>query len=534
MRKMAPLFAVLCLTGCAVGPAYHPPKVTVPDHWSGQRAEARSAAALRSFWTGFKDPTLTHLIEEAVASNFDLKIAGERIRAADDMVRVAAAGGLPQIGIGAAAEDRRETQTIDWPPPSAKYGQYPYYALGFDASWELDLFGETKRRKESAQAAAEAAVDARQGMVVALTAAVASTYLSFQTTESRLQIARADLEVSRRAQELAHHAFESGERSHLRVSEADARVHAAEAVIPLLQAHADELIHALAILLAKAPAAFAISNRHIDGTMPSPPALPPSLPSEVIAQRPDIRRAERGYAQANANVGVAVANLYPHFSIPLDMSSTTSTVREVFQHASLLWRVGLDGSQSLYTGGRLAANVDAARAAKKAALFSYQQTVLRAFGEVEDALSRQRTEELRYEALAAQLADDHRALREARDRYSRGEVGLLPVLEAEQLLYATEDAELASGLNRCLADISLYQALGGSWREGTGPNLVGARSVDKSGVSRPGLRSPVARTGPQYPYSAGAQVSRSQLWPMAAIAFQLSCQLCRYRPACHA
>jgi outer membrane protein, multidrug efflux system len=463
MRNLAPLLAALALTGCVVGPTYHPPKATVPDHWSEQRGEARSAVALRSFWTAFKDPTLTHLIQEASASNFDLKIAGERIRAADDMVRIAAAGGLPQIGIGGAAEDRRQTQTLDWPPTSAKYGEYPYYALGFDASWELDLFGETRRRKESAQAAAQAAVDTRQGMLVGLTAEVASAYLSFRATELRLQIARASLEVSRRAQKLARHAFESGERSHVQVSEADARVHAAEAAIPLLQAHADELSHALAILLAKEPAAFTIGSQGIDGAMPTPPVLPPSLPSEVIAQRPDIRRAEREYAQANANVGVAVADLYPHFSIPLDMSSTTSMVRQVFQRASLLWRTGLDGTQSLYSGGRLAANVDAARAAKEAALFSYQQTVLRAFGEVEDALSRQRSEELRYQALTAQLADDHRALLEAQDRYGKGEVGLLPTLEDQQLLYATEDADVASGLSRCLADISLYRALGGSW-----------------------------------------------------------------------
>ena len=197
------------------------------------------------------------------------------------------------------------------------------------------------------------------------------------------------------------------------------------------------------------------------------------FPSEVIAQRPDIRRAEREYAQANANVGVAVAALYPHFSIPLDMSSATSTVREVFQHASLLWRMGFDGTQSLYSGGRLTANVDAARATKKAALFSYQQTVLRAFGEVEDALSRQRTEELRYQALTAQLADDHHALLEAQDRYGRGEVGLLPVLEAQQLSYATEEAQVASSLNRCLADISLYKALGGSWRGVALPKMAG-------------------------------------------------------------
>jgi outer membrane protein TolC len=130
-----------------------------------------------------------------------------------------------------------------------------------------------------------------------------------------------------------------------------------------------------------------------------------------------------------------------------------------------LWRMGLDGSQSLYTGGRLTANVDAARANKEAAFFSYQQTVLKAFGEVEDALSSQMTEEVRYQALTAQLADNRRALLEGQERYRRGQVGLLPVLEDQQILYATQDAQVVSTLTRCLADISLFKALGGNWQE---------------------------------------------------------------------
>jgi multidrug efflux system outer membrane protein len=149
----------------------------------------------------------------------------------------------------------------------------------------------------------------------------------------------------------------------------------------------------------------------------------------------------------------------------------------LFQAASLLWRMGLDGAQSLYTGGRLTANVDAARANKEAALFSYEQTVLNAFGEVEDALSSERTEEMRYEALTQQLADDRQALHEAQERYRRGQVALLPVLEDQQQLYATQDAQVTSALTRCLADISLFKSLGGSWQEVELPNLVADRSA---------------------------------------------------------
>jgi NodT family efflux transporter outer membrane factor (OMF) lipoprotein len=479
MSKLSALAATLVLTGCVVGPNYQAPVTQVPERWSANPRGPSSAEALKSFWSSFQDPTLTQLIQQAVDSNYDLKIAGERIRSAHDAVRVAASGDKPQIGLGAAAESRRETQTIDWPPASPKYGEYPYYSLGFNASWELDLFGQTRRRKESAQAAADAAVETRRDVLISLTAAVASNYLSMRATALRLQIARDNLDIARHTQKLAHRAFESGERSHLDVSEADGRVHGVEATIPPLQAHLEELTHALAILLAQAPADFKAGDLQTDSAMPAPPALPPSLPSEVIAQRPDVRRAEREYAESNANVGVAVADLYPHFSIPLSIAPTSGQVHELFKTASLLWRMGLDGTQSLYTGGRLTANVDAARANKDAALFSYEQTVLKAFGEVEDALSNQMAEEVRYVDLTAQLADNRQALVEAQERYRRGQVALLPVLEDQQQLYATQDAQVTSALTRCLADISLFKALGGNWQEIALPNLVADRSAVK-------------------------------------------------------
>jgi NodT family efflux transporter outer membrane factor (OMF) lipoprotein len=475
MTQWSALAMTLVLTGCVVGPNYQSPTTKVPEHWSANSGGPDSTQALRSFWTSFQDPILTQLIQQAIDSNYDLKIAGERIRAAHDAVRVAAAGDKPQIGLGAAAESRRETQTVDWPPASPKYGEYPYYSLGFNASWELDLFGEVRRRKESAQAAADAAVETRRDVLISMTAAVASNYLSIRATELRLQIARDNLDIARHTQKLAHRAFESGERSHLDVSEADGRVHGVEASIPPLQAHLEELTHALAILLAQAPAEFMNGNLQNDSAMPEPPLLPPSLPSEVIAQRPDIRKAERQYAQSNADIGVAVAELYPHFSIPLSIAPTSSQVHEMFRTASLLWRVGLNGTQSLYTGGRITANVDAARAGKDAALFSYQQTVLKAFGEVEDALSDQMAEEVRYQDLTAQLADNRQALQEAQERYRRGEVALLPVLEDQQQLYATQDAQVTSSLTRCLADISLFKALGGNWQEVSLPNFAADR-----------------------------------------------------------
>ena len=491
MTRCSALALALALGGCVVGPNYQAPAGKAPERWreasgkagssSGQPSSApgqASSAALQSFWTGFDDPILTRLIRDAIEKNYDLKIAGERIRAARDSVRVVGSAERPQVGIGAAAESRRETQTIDW-PPRTRYGEYPYYGFGIDASWELDLFGETKRRTEAARAAAAAAVETRRDVLVSLTAAVAGDWLSIRATELRLKIAGENLDIARQTQRLAHRAFDWGERSHLDVSEADGRVQGVEASIPPLQAHLDDLIHALAILLAEAPAEFTIDDPQASQAMPAPPPLPPSLPSEVIARRPDIRRAERDYARSNADVGVAVAELYPHFTIPLGIGPAASNAHQLFQHASLLWRMGLDGAQSLYTGGKLTANVDAARADKEGALLEYQQTVLKAFAEVEDALSNQKAEEIRYRALTAQLADNRQAVREAQERYRKGQEGLLPVLEDQQQLYATQDAQVTSSLTRCLADISLFKALGGNWQDVALPDLAANRSTVK-------------------------------------------------------
>lgn len=477
MRGLARAWpAVLVLAGCAVGPTYQPPPPTASTTWSAGAAKPESPEALQGFWGGFDDPMLADLVRQAIDGNLDLKVATQRIRAANDAVQIAASAGAPQVELGAAAEARRQTQTLDWPPRSPAYGEYPVYALGLNASWELDLFGETARRREAAQASAEAMAETRRGILVSLTAAVAGNYAGYRAAEARLQVARAALETARQNQALVRRAYAAGDRPHLDVSEADARVHALEAGLPPLQAQAEALAHALAILLGRAPAAFQIADPPGPVVVPAPPPLPASLPSEVIARRPDIRRAEREYAQANALVGASMAALYPHFSIPLSFGPTTSALHDAFRGASLLWRVGLNGTQALSTGGRLSANVDAAQAAKAAALLGYRQTVLKAFGEVEDALSVQASERARQQALAAQVADSRQALHEAQTRHRAGQVGLLPVLDAEQRLLAAEDARVSNALGQCLAAISLYKAIGGGWEGVALPEPTGVRA----------------------------------------------------------
>lgn len=466
MKTRHPLLtfaASTLLSACTVGPKFQQPQIKVPDSWSGGVGEADTAATLKNWWRSFHDPVLNQLIQQAIDGNQDLQVAAQRIRVAQASIDIAAASGLPQIGIGAAGEARRQTQTLDWPPPSKVYGEYQYYQLGLNASWELDLFGETRRRKESAQAGTAGAIEARRGTLISLTASVAGSYASYRAAQTRLQIAASNLEIARHGLKLATHAYEEGQQSHLEVSQAEAQLHAVETSMPAIQAQADTAMHAIAILLGKAPQEFGAAQLAGGTAIPVAPALPASLPSEVIARRPDIRRAEREYAQSNANVGVATAAMYPHFSIPLTLAPTTSDLGALFKNASLLWRLGLNATQSVYAGGRLSAQVEAAEASKDAALITYQQSVLKAFGEVEDALSNQGAEGLRHDSINAQRAASRQALDEATRRYEQGQTGYLPVLESQRSFQVAQEAAAANALAHCLASISLYKSLGGGW-----------------------------------------------------------------------
>jgi NodT family efflux transporter outer membrane factor (OMF) lipoprotein len=480
MSKIArsTLAAAFMLSACTVGPNYQAPNDPEPAQFTKGGVSAGAAAddeTLEVWWAGFRDPVLSGLIQQAIEGNYNLQIAGQRIREADDIVRVAGSADLPQIGFGVDTAAHRQSQTLDWPPPDAQYGEYPYYQLGFDASWEIDVFGETRRRKESARDAAEAAVEYRHGVMVSLTAAVATTYVSYRAAEARLQIANDDLDTAQKIQTLTDRSFTAGQTSHLDVSEADAEVDAVEAAIPPLQAQADMLVHAMAVLLGKTPEAFTASNMPEDTNIPVAPPLPASMPSEVIARRPDIRQAERDYAEANANVGVAIAAEYPHFSIPLMIGPSTSAWGAAFELASESWQFGLLATQSLYTGGALGAKVDAAEANKQATLLTYRETVLKAFAEVEDSLSNQAAEEEQFVAVTAQVSSSQQALDEATEQYRNGQVGFLPVLDSQRELYAAQDALVAASLGRTLANINLYKAIGGGWQGVALPDtMIGA------------------------------------------------------------
>jgi NodT family efflux transporter outer membrane factor (OMF) lipoprotein len=485
MRRRAFALIVAALAaGCTVGPDYEKPELKLPPGWTEQRIDAANtqvARHLKDWWTEFHDPVLTQLVDDVIAGNLQLQMARQRLVEARAERTVAGAAEYPQIDAGAQAADAASSTTLQWPPGN---GDYRTYAFGFDASWELDIFGGTKRAEQAADAGVGASIEDRRAILVTLLAELATDYATLRATQLRTVIAMRNVDTASHAVDLTTTEFARGLTTSLAVAQARAQMEAVRAVLPTLRAQSARLTHAIAVLTGRFPGELEAQLSVPKPIVPVPPALPLSLPSEVVANRPDIQRAERRFAAATARVGVAVSQLYPHFSIPLMLMPTTSYLHEAFSAASLVWSVGLSASENLYDGGQRTARIDEARAAAEIERISYRQTVLTAFREVEDALINFQTETQRRASLQAAAADSQAAFDRAQRLYTAGLTDFLNVLSTERTLYAAQDQVALSDLARVQQVITLYQALGGGWQAVTFGDEIKPPSPDREDQAR--------------------------------------------------
>jgi NodT family efflux transporter outer membrane factor (OMF) lipoprotein len=454
----------VALAGCEVGPDYVPPHPELPAQWTEAQVTAAQAAATaqqRDWWRSFHDPALDRLVDAAIAGNIDLAIARQRLVSARAARVVAGAGAYPQIGANVQGALANSSTTLQYPPGN---GEYRTYALGFDASWELDVFGGIKREEEAADADVQATIEDRRAILVSLLSEVASDYAALRASQARIGIANRNIGVAQQALDLTNTEFARGLMTSLAVAEAKAQVETLQAALPPLRAEVARLTHAIAVAAGQLPGALEAELSSPAPVIPAPPQLPLSLPSEVVANRPDIRRAERRLAAATARVGAAVAQRYPHFTIPLMLEPTSSYLSELFESASLVWSIGLTVSQTIYQGGRLRAREQQARAAAEADALAYRQTVLTGLREVEDALVTYAMDTQRSAALGAAVADDRTAQSHAQRLFAAGLTDFLNVLTTERTLYAAEDQQALSELARVQQVIALYKALGGGWQ----------------------------------------------------------------------
>jgi len=452
------------LTGCTtVGPDYRAPAVDVPTHWI--EADAATSAGdhdgLRTWWRAFQDPLLDRLVDQTLAHNQDLDIALARLRQARaERVQIASAAS-PEVSVGAASEAVRGSRALSSQPG----GQARTWHLGFDASWELDLFGGTRRAVEAADAGVEALAEDHRALQVSLVAELVSAYAGLRAAQLRLAIAQDNIRMLREAERLAEQAHRSGLGTLADVTQARAEREAGQAQPPLLEADIARFSHAIGVLAGGFPGDWHAALTTPAPALPMPADLPLFLPSEVIRQRPDLRADERRLAAATARIGVAQAGRFPTFRIPLGSGTTASVIHDLFSGASLAWSVAMQGSQSLYDAGRTQASVTAAQANADAVRRLYDRDVRLALRDVEDALTAWSIERQRQVALQEAVADCQQVLEQATQRYARGLTAYLPVLVAQHGLNQARDALALSQLAQLQGGIALYKALGAGWSD---------------------------------------------------------------------
>jgi NodT family efflux transporter outer membrane factor (OMF) lipoprotein len=471
------LLAILLVTGCTVGPNYSRPTISTPEHYAGT-AEVGSAtdAELAGWWNVFGDPRLNELVNRALAQNLDVELAAARIREARAREGIAGAAALPQVDAqGSVTRQRISENAIPVPPGSdggsggTGFGlpgqEFTSWRAGFDASWELDLFGRTRRSVEAARARTGSAVWSRRDVQVSITAEVADAYLALRTLQHRM--ATAELEVARqqRALELVDARVRGGLVTGQDLAQQRSELDTAKAAIPPLRAQAEVQIHKIGVLTGDSPESLIADLSPAGALPPAPPQVPAGLPSELLRRRPDIRAAERELAASNADIGVAVADLYPRFSLTAAPALVSTALASLLEWGSRSFSIGAAVNWPIFNGGRTKANIAVANARQEQALITYRKAVLTAQRDVEDSLSRTQADRDQLAKLEGASQSARRAEDLARTRYKGGLVTLSDVLVAQgrRLSLENQVIETKGALARDTA--GLFKALGGGWPE---------------------------------------------------------------------
>ena len=455
--------------GCAVGPDYHPSSPHVPATWSSPPANGLTdiAAAASTWWTSFNDVELDSLIQRAAQSNPDLRVAEARLRQARAVREMSAADFWPSLD--ASGSYARAKQSENQPlfgtlplPPNFPF-EYSVYKAGFDASWEIDLFGAKRRALEAATAESEGAIEARNDAMVSLLAEVARNYVELRGSQHRLEIAQRDLNLQEDALELTRARFQSGVTNELDVTRAAALLASLRAAIPPLETAVRRSMYALAVLLGREPGNLLAELSPSQPVPPAPPEVPIGLPSDLLRRRPDVRRAERQLAAETARIGVAKSDWFPKLSLTGDAGVESVSVGNWFDPGSRFWSIGPSLQWRVLDFGRVRAQVRAQTAVQEAALATYEKAVLISLQEAENAVVAYAKEQNRHQALADAVAENRRSLDMADGLYAAGRVNYLDVLDARRSLYQSDDQLALSDQAVSLDLIALYKALGGGW-----------------------------------------------------------------------
>ncbi len=459
------LLSGLLLSACAAPPGPQDAGIPTPSLWSrligGSDSGTSAPLTLRDdaeveqmWWRHFGDPTLDALVTEALENNKNLAIAKARVEEARANRGIARSALLPDVSIqGSAQRGNQGYATNDKAVSIAE--------ADLRASWDLDLFGRNQARLAQSTALVESQEASRQGVRVALLAEVARTYFDLRDALRQLDLTRQNLGTQQRTLEIIQAQQQGAMASDFDVQRAGAQVSATAAQIPIQEAARDVALNRLAVLLGRTPGSKDTALlAQLQTIKPLDATILTAAPAKVLAARPDVRAAERRYAASLSARDAASAELFPDISLTALFGAQTAT-----PFSTTPWSLGASLVQPVLNFGRIESQIDAADAQQQQAFLGYQQTVLEALEDMENALSRYGHETRRNQSLTTGVAQNRRAAELARSQYRNGYTGLLDVLVAERNLLEAEQAQATSDTNLRRDLVSIYAAAGGGWKD---------------------------------------------------------------------
>ena len=471
--------AATVLAGCTVGPNYQRPDLALPTSYARIAEAPGSGVDPATWWTAFGDPRLTALIEKGLAGNPDIAVAASRVRQARLQEIVARAAGKPALNASAQASRVEFSRNAGFASLARLFSGggtggfgvtspgsgISTVAIGFDASWELDLFGGDRRGIEAARARGEGALWSARDAAITLAAEIADAYFALRLDQEQIAIIERQVADQRRGLEIAGNIAKAGLTPAIDVVRQRGSLSATLARLEPVKADVEVRIHALGILTGQAPEALLAELSAPGQALGAPPVVPAGLPSDLLRRRPDVRAAERELAASTADIGVAVSNLYPKFSLTGAAQLLSSSLTNLVSGNSVQANAGASATFPILDWGRRKANVGLAKEAREQAYQTYQAIVLRALRDVEDSLSRIDAERRRNAVLQQALADAERTARAVEAQYRTGFVAQDSLLTAQgQALTAREQLAASDALLR-QQTAALFKAIGGGWSE---------------------------------------------------------------------
>jgi NodT family efflux transporter outer membrane factor (OMF) lipoprotein len=493
------------VAGCTVGPNFTKPNAALPGSWCTGPCQTANTGPSKvttdpintAWWTSFNDPELVKLENRVADANLDLKVASMRlaesraersITAADQYPTIdgnasvtrersssngiqSLAGGVSSASNAASLANGTGTGVTNLPTHGKGSSNAPFnvFQAGFDASWELDLWGRVRREVEAADASVQAQAEARRDLLTTTMAEVARDYIQLRGTQSDYAITLDNLNAAKDIERVTRERYQHGLATDLDVVQASAQVKTENALLPQIAQQEDETINRLSFLLGQAPGALRAELETTQPVPPTPPTVPMGIPSDLARRRPDIRQAEANLHQATAEIGVAKADFYPKVTLSGSAGLQSLSFSRLGNFGSRQFGIGPSLSVPIFEGGRLKATLNLRKEQQQEAAINYQRVVLSAWHEIDNSLTQYSSQQLRHDELVAAVSDDQKALHLAKAQYTAGTGSFLQVLDSERTLLSAQQSLTDNTTEISTTLVSLYKSLGGGW-EATYPD----------------------------------------------------------------